>query len=256
MKKKLLWAAVALVVILAAVLVVAGVFLGRMVKGAVETWGPQIAGVSIQLQDVGLSPWSGRGEVRGLVVGNPEGYKTPHAIRVEMARVDLDPASVLRDKVHIRMIEVDSPEITLELGPGGNNLKKILANVEAATGGTDTAGTEPTPSTGERKLQVDKFVLRGARVRVGATALGGTVPVRVPDIVLENLGTGPEGITGAELAQKVLAALVEGTAGAAAEAVTSLGKEATKAAGSVGQEAVEAARKVTRGLGELFKKGE
>lgn len=256
MKKKwMVWVAAVAVVVIAAALTVM-VFMGRLVKSAVETWGPRVAGVSVEVHGVALSPWSGRGEVTGLWVGNPEGYKTPHAIRVERARVEVAPLSFLGEKLHVRLVEVESPEITLELGPGGNNLKKILANVEAAMGGGGGRPGTESKSSGERKLQVDRFVLKGARVRVGATALGGTVPVRVPDIELENLGAGPEGITGAELAQKVLAAVVESTAGAAQQAATSLGREAAEAAGSLGKQAVEAAGKVTRGLGELFKKKE
>lgn len=142
----------------------------------------------------------------------------------------------------------------MELGPGGNNLKAILAHVETVTGtGRESTGAARDEG-GKRRLQVDCLVLSGARFRVGATALGGSVPVRLPDLTLEGLGTDTEGITEAELAQKILGALVAGTADAAQQALGSLGQDAAKAAEQIGRDAAEAASKIGRGLGDWLKK--
>lgn len=253
--KKPFWIAVGVgLAVIVGALLVAGLFLDRVVKSGIETLGPRMTGVTVQLRAVSLSPWSGQGRIEGLVIGNPEGYKTPHAIRVGEARMAVVPGSLWSEKLHIRLIEVESPEITVEIGPGGNNLKRILANVEAAAGPGDSSGSNERQAGASRKLQVDRLVIKGASFRLGATALGGSVPVRLPDIQLENLGAGPDGITPAELTQKIFAALVEGTAGAAQQAVGTLGKEAVRSAETLGKEAGEAAGKITRGLGELFKK--
>lgn len=254
-RKLLLWLGIAAGVMVGGIFVL-GLFLGQALKKGVSLWGPGMAGVPVELRNASLSLWSGQACVEGFVLGNPEGYKTPHALRVERVRVAVRPTSVFSDKLHIRTLELESPEVTLELGPGGNNLKRILAHLEASTGARGAAGPAGGDSAPERKLQVDRFVLKGATVRLGATALGGSVPVRLPDIVLEDLGTGPEGITGPELARKVMSALVENTAQAAQQAAGALGKEATRAAESLGREAAEAAGKLKRGLGELLKKKE
>lgn len=253
--KKPVWIGVGVcVAVVAGALLVTSLFLDHMVKSGVEALGPRLTGVSVEVRAVSLSPWSGQGQIEGLVVGNPEGYKTPHAIRVDHARVAVVPGSLWSDKLHIRLIEVESPEITVEIGPGGNNLKKILANVEAAAGSGGSSNPDASKTGKGQKLQVDRLVIKGASFRLGATALGGSVPVRLPDIQLENLGAGPDGITPAELTRKVFAALVEGTAGAAQQAVSTLGKEAVRSAETLGKGASEAAGKITRGLGELIKK--
>jgi hypothetical protein len=107
---------------------------------------------------------------------------------------------------------VEAPEITFEsagLNIKANNLSKILDNVNAATGTTTNQPGAKTPGTktegAARKLQVDDFLISGARLHVSSTVLGGReVSVLLPDIHFSNLGQGPEGITAAELTEKVL----------------------------------------------------
>jgi hypothetical protein len=68
-----------------------GLSLNGAIKKGVETFGPQIAKVPVKLDGVSLSLFSGSGAIKGLVVGNPEGYKTDHAMSVGMASVSVAP---------------------------------------------------------------------------------------------------------------------------------------------------------------------
>ena len=62
---------------------------------------------------------------------------------------------------------VDAAEVTYEGGLGGNNLSKILDNVNAAAGGTKTDDPNaPKDKKPGKKLQVDEFVVTGAKVKV------------------------------------------------------------------------------------------
>jgi len=256
MKKILFRIVLVLVVLVIAAVVLLALFLDHAIKKGVETAGPRLTQVSVELDSVNLSLLSGSGSLKGLVIGNPEGYKSPHAIRVGRASVRLSPRSLFSDKVVVKSIRLDAPDIAFELGAGGNNLKRILANVEAATGGATPAGDKPgraEPGPG-KKLQVDDFLITGAKVRVGATALGGTTALALPDIHLQGLGTGAEGITSAELAKRVLAALTESVTRAATGAVGELGKGAVEAAKDLGKTATESVGKTTKGVTDLFKK--
>src|SRR6266702_4272761 len=126
------------------VLVVLGVlavslFLDAGVKRGIETVGPMLTKVEVKLDSVSLSLLSGSGKVKGMVLGNPEGFKTPSAIQVGNASLALQPSSVFSDKVVIKSVNVHAPEITFETDLKGNNLSKIVANIQAATGGGDNA---------------------------------------------------------------------------------------------------------------------
>lgn len=257
MKKILLRVAIVVVVLLVLCVLALGIFLDGAVKRGVEAIGPKLTKVDIKLNAVRLSLFSGSGTIKGLVVGNPEGYKTPQAMNIGSASLALKPASLLSDKIVIKSIRLEAPVITFEGGFGGNNLSQILKNVEAATGGgseskTNTAAKEKTPG---KKLEVDDFMITGARLNVSVKGMEGkSIPVVLPDIHLTDLGTGPEGITAGELTRRVLSAIDKDAVKAANQAVADLGKSATGLTKDVGKSAGEDVNKVTKGIGDLFKK--
>lgn len=239
-----------LFILLVAGLVVAFLSLNRIVHKSVETVGPAMAKVEVKLKDVDLSPFSGRGKLEGLVIGNPPGYKAPTAIQVGVVSMKVEPRSLLSDKFIVRSLIMDAPEITFEGDLKGNNLSKILENVQ----GTE----EKAPATKEeakaksRKLQMDDFLLTGAKVQVNSPLLGGkTASVTIPEIHLTNLGQGPEGITPAELTKRVLKEVIEGTVKAIGGNLGDLTKDVTGGLKGAGTNVID---KATKNIGDLFKK--
>src|ERR1051326_4609409 len=130
MKKWIIRVAVILVVVVVAVVVLLFTNLNSIVKGGVEKVGPQITKTELRLAKANISPLSGSGQLTGLLVGNPEGYKTESAIKVGDVKVVLKMASVMRDTVEIESVNIQAPEITFDGGLGDNNLSKILDNVK------------------------------------------------------------------------------------------------------------------------------
>ena len=250
MKKVLIAVAVVVVIAVVALLLV-GSNLGRIVKAGIEQFGPKFTGTSVTVDSVDLSPTSGSGAVKGLVVGNPEGYKTPFAIRLGKASLAVDPSTVLKDKVVIKSIQVTDPEINIEGGLSDNNLKKIMANLDSFTAG-EKGQPAATDNGGKgKKLEVDDFVLSGAKVNVKFAMLGGGGPtLTLPDIHLTNLGTGPDGITPGALTKEVIGEITSKTISAVAAQVGNLGKGAVDAAKNVGSGASDSVKK----LGDMFKK--
>ena len=255
MKKIVVGILLGLVILLIVVVLAAGFFLDSAVKKGVETVGPMLTKVDIKLDSVSLSMLSGSGKIKGLVVGNPEGFKTPNAMKVGTASVTIAPGSVFSDKIVVKSIRIEAPEITYE-GEllGGDNLHKILENVTAAAGGGGTATkTEPTADgTPAKKLQVDDFLITGAKVNVSLKGTGGfAAPITLPDIHFTNLGQGPDGITAAELTKRVLGELSTDVAKAAGKVLSDVGKGAVDAAGKAVGDSVG---KATKGVTDLFKK--
>ncbi len=258
--KIILWGLVITLVVLAIIgIIIASAFLGDIVKKGVETVGPKITKVSINLDAVHLSLLTGSASVKGLVVGNPEGYQTPHAISAGMIAVGVNPMSVLSDKIVVRSIHIESPEITFEGGLRGNNLGKIMDNVDAAAH-TDaqTSGTVSTNTAAQakpsKKLEVDDFLITGAKVHVNLTELGGKeMTLSLPPIHLTDLGKNQDGITATELTRSVLDAIVTATVKAVSKAGTDIGKNAegllkgTSAGAGV-------SNIITKGLGNLLGK--
>lgn len=257
MKKILLRLLIAVVVLLIIALVAVGFFLDAAVKRGVETVGPMVTKVDVKLQSVSLSLFSGSGKIKGLVVGNPPEFKAPNSISVGSASLALEPKSLFSDKVIIKSIVIEAPEITYEQSLSGNNLSKLQANVAAATGGGGTQPAKPkepsapTEAKPSKKLQVNQVVITGGKVHASVTELGGkSATLPLPEIRLQNLGTGPEGITPAELTAQVLQAVLDGAAKQGASAAADLAKGAVY----LGKEtATNSLQNVKKGLGNLFK---
>jgi uncharacterized protein involved in outer membrane biogenesis len=254
MKKILVGSLIALVVLIIVAVVAIGFFLNDIVKKGVETLGPEIAKVSVKLDSVSLSLLSGSGKVKGLVIGNPEGYKSPQAISVGMASVSVSPGSLLSDKIAVKSVHVESPEITFEGGLGGNNLTKILDNVDSFTG-TSTNKSAAAQKNAATKIEVDDLLITDVKVNVILTGLvNKSFPLVIPQIHLTDLGKNSDGITAAELSKQVLHAVIESVTKAVASGATDLGKGATEAVKGAGKTATDSVEKVGKGLGDLFKK--
>jgi len=258
--KKILWGLVIVLVVLVVVaLIVAGLFLGNLVKAGMQTVGPKITQVPITVDAVHLSLLTGAGKVEGLVVGNPAGYKTPQAISVGVAAVGVNPLSVLSDKIVVRSVEVRNPEITFEGNPfGANNLTKIRDNVNTATASSQQPATnQTTQAAGKpgKKLEVDDFLITGAKVHVSLSGMGGKeVTLPLPDIHLTDLGKDADGITAADLTRRVMDALTSATVKAVSNSAKDIGKGVENLGKGAGKTVGESVNKITSGLGGLFKK--
>jgi hypothetical protein len=232
--KKLIRLGVLLLVLLVAAVVGVSLFLGSLVRKGVETVGPQITKTDLKVGGMRLSLLSGRGEISGFLLGNPAGYHSSSAIEVRRASLALVPKSLFSEKIVIRSIQVEAPEITLEGGLKDNNLNKILENVKATTGGGSKTPTKPgepkqqkTPS--QTRIQVDQFILKEAKVHYAVPGLNGQkISVTLPAVELKNLGQDKEGITVAELTQKILEALNQQSVRAIGDSMTKLGQDPGK----------------------------
>jgi hypothetical protein len=199
MKRKwILRSVVGLILTLFVIFLIVAFSLGSILKRGVEKVGPTATQVDVKLKsaEVWLLAW--RVQLSGFVLGNPPGYRTPSSMEVGSVSVRFKPGSVFSDKLVVDSIKVKAPIITLEGGLRDNNLRKIEKNLDDYVGSSKS--TKP-----ERKLQVNDLIITDAQLQLNLTLLGGrTITLPVPDIHLTDLGTGPEGITAAEVGQKAL----------------------------------------------------
>lgn len=247
MKKLLVGAALALAGLLIVTLILF-LSLGSLVKKGVETIGPRLTQVEVRLDGARLFPWSGRGQLTGLFVGNPPGYKTPSAIQVGEIALDVQVPSLWSDKVVIRELHLVAPEITFEGGLSGNNLSTIMANVEQASGGGAPPADQPAS---QRRFEVQDLLIKDAKIHVSLTGLAGkTLSVALPEIHLTGIGAEGDGVLAAELTKRVLKELVA----AATKAATGAAGDLTKGLQDAGKQGVEQLEKAGKGLTDLFKK--
>ena len=246
MKKWVLRIVLASGVVAAIAVFVVFYFLNDLVKGGVETIGPQLTKGEMRLTKASLSPFSGKAQLTGFFVGNPEGWKTESAIKVGDIRVALDVRSALSDVVLIESIHIEAPEITCEGGLAGSNIGKILENIEAFVGGSSKAA-ETNASTSSKKFRVKDIQINGAKVHLSAAGLGGTATtVPLDNLRLQNIGTDGEGVTVAQLSRDILKPLLASVTKAAAQAAANVGGQL--------KDKTEQVDKATKGIKDLFNK--
>jgi CBS domain-containing protein len=250
---KVFWGViVGLVILVIAAVMVTALFLDKIVKKGVETVGPQIVKVSVNLDEVHIGLVTGSATVKGLVIGNPTGYKTPNAIRVGTAAIGVDPLSIFSDKIVVHTVVVESPEITFEGGLGGNNLSTIMDNVNAGGKAGAAASAKAAPAKPAKKIEVDDLLITGAKVHVSLTEpVAKEMTLTLPDIHLTDLGKGAGGITATDLTRSVLGAITAATIKAVAADATNIGKDIGKDVQNLGGGGAD---KLKQGLGGLLGK--
>ena len=234
--KTLLKAGVIAVLLIVVALVMVGVYLNSVIKAGVEAVGPKITGTTVKLDAVDVSPFSGRGRLKGLVVGNPQGFHAESAFKLADAKVDVDLKSALSDKLIIEEILIDGPEISYESGPSGSNLGKIQEN--AAAFGKSVASKEaaesksPKKDPTQKKVQINHFILKNARLNASASMLKGkALTITLPNIHLRDIGKESDGVT----VQKAVAEVFEAITTSVVQAVASSGKLLEQASGRQGK---------------------
>ncbi len=218
-------AAVAALAVVA--LVAAGVWLylslDHVVKRAIEKYVPEILQATVELDEVRLAPADGAGALRGMRIGNPKGFRAPHAATVGTITLAIDPTTVVKDVVLVRRIAVERPSITYEPGPKGSNFDVFQRNVERYVG----AAGKSADAKGGRRLIVESLTIRGARVTYAPQVGRGTATISfdLPDIQLRNVGKERGGVTPGELAKIVVDALAARIAEVMARAAVRRGLE-------------------------------
>ncbi len=257
--------AAALGVVLVVGLVVVYLSFGAIVKKGAEAMGPRVLGAPVHIEEVDFSLFRGSLDLRGLMVGNPGGFNTESAFRLDRVQVKLDPMSVLGNTVHIEKVLIEGPEVTYEMGLKGSNIGAIKKNVEAFVGGPSEAGPEspgPAPSAAKsgtgKKVIIDDFRFAGGKVNLSATFLQGSKAViPLPEIHLTDIGKDSGGKSIGEAVADITKAVTDAIARAASGAAGGLKtagaqvKDGVKAAaGSAGKSAADA----VKGIKGLFRR--
>ena len=175
--------------------------LDRLVQQAIARHGSEITGASVTVAGTRLEAANGRGELRGLRIGNPAGFKTPYAVLADRIELELDLSTLASDVVVIRKIAVIGPDVIYEKGERQTNFDALQAHIAKAVGQSANAGPG-------KKLIVQELVVRNARAQASAAFMGGrTVSVTLPDLLLRDLGKAEGGLTPAQLGQRIASAV-------------------------------------------------
>lgn len=253
--KKIVLIAVGVILILVVVLMLS---LGQIIKTAVNTAGPKLAGVPVHLNSVVVNPLTGMVRIKGLVVGNPEGFNTPSAMELNDFKLNIKMSSLFSKAIVIEEILIDAPQITFEKSLKSSNLSTLQANLAPKTAATPKPEAAPAPEKKKgaaKKIIIEDFQLNGAKVNVTITALGGkkmTLPL--PNIHMKDIGKDSDGANPAEVISEVFDSITKAVMGAVSSA-GDLAGDALKNVGGAASDTAKGATDAAKGAADSIKKG-
>lgn len=251
--KKILIGVGVVVVIIAGVLFYLTQNAPKIIQAVIEDQGSMVTQVPVKLSGVDLSISDLKAGLRGLTVGNPDGFKTDQSISVGEVSVKIS-EDWSTDIIVIEEVMIRAPEITYEIGSGGSNIDAIQSNVEKSTGGSDsTAGSSSgNDDAAGPKVVINNLYIIDGMINVSASFMDGqTLSTGLPDIHLQDIGKDSGGATPAEVAEEVISSITEFSSSAASSLdLSSLGladisgnaAEVLEEIGTVGEDVGEAAK--------------
>ena len=199
--KKLAAALLVLCAIAGAVLYWLSGNLDGLIKNAIAHYGKAMTKAEVAVGSVNIAPADGKGAISDLVIGNPPGFKTAHAMKVGRIELEVDAASMPKDVIVIRRIAIQAPDVIYEKGDAMTNFDAIQKNIAAYLG-------PKKQGKGGTRLIIEELTLCNARAQASAGFMGGkTVSIPLPDISLKNVGKAKGGISPGELGQEIANAL-------------------------------------------------
>jgi len=250
MKKPVKIVLIAVPVVLIVLWLVFSAIIGAAATTAVETALPKITKTDVKLESFSLSIFSGKGSIKGFIIGNPEGFKTASSFELGTVRIDIDLMSLLSDTIVIEEIYIDAPKITYEMGMP-SNIGQIQKNVEEFSGPA-AEGEEPEEKPDEKeeegagpgkKILIKHFLMENGKISLSAKLLQGkAVTVPLPRFERENIGGESEGKSIGEVANEIFTPLTASISTVAKKGFEDARKQLAEAADAIGEEAGKAGK--------------
>ncbi len=182
--------------------------LDSMVKSAIETYGSQATQTSVRVASVKIVLQDGSGAIRGLTVGNPQGFGTPHAFSLGELATQIDLKSLSEEVPVIEHITIQAPEVFFELNEKGlNNLDELKKNLQSGTSSSSSSSSAKSGGS-EPKLIIRKLVFSDGNIHARVVPLDKDYELKLPNIQMNDLG-GRTGATPSQIASQAISILTE-----------------------------------------------
>ena len=183
-----------------------------IIKGGIYHAGPLITGVPMEIKHISFNPFEGTLTIKDFIVGNPKGYTSPYAVKLEHLHVDVGMTTLFSRKLLLEKIEVRGVELNYETSLLKTNIGEIQEHVEKLSGGKNAG---KTPSKEEKAaqgkpLQIDYLELKNITAWVIMKGTKAQAPLMVAPIVMTRLGTGENGVSSVMVINDVLISMVTG----------------------------------------------
>jgi len=134
-----------------------GNLLGTLVKRVLENFDSSMLGVEVQVGDLVLDPSTGRVEVQGLTVANPEGYYSEHLLHADRVVLDIDMQKLLYSfgkEIDVQEMVFDGVDVIYEKGLVSSNLNDLLKKLSETASDNEELEQEKKKKKAENDIKL------------------------------------------------------------------------------------------------------
>lgn len=133
--------------------------LESVLEGAIQ----DATSVSTDVEGLNFQPFAGDLTIQTITLKNPEGFSTPHLIKVQNLDLDFQLANLWQDQVDLESLTVNGLDLKVEQQIPDNNLVKVV----------DTLQTEDQPEGGNEKVvRIGRLSIRNIKASIKVSAIG------------------------------------------------------------------------------------
>jgi hypothetical protein len=194
-----------LVLLVVALSLVMNPLLGKVLRAGVT----RATGTETSLASVDLGLVSGRLELEGFAIANPEGFRDEPFLALDQGRVQVATTSLLGDTIEIPSIELSGVQLNVEAHGLSTNYRAILDHMQAGSGDEGGEGADDGP---QKSLRIDRIVVTDIRcaLHLDAPIADGSGAIQVPRVEIEDFASdGSTSHNVAKLSRALVEALLE-----------------------------------------------
>ncbi|UTW58439.1 hypothetical protein KFE96_16710 [Kordiimonas sp. SCSIO 12603] len=176
--------------------------LGTIVKTGFEVGGPEVLNVSVNVDEIQISPLSGEVQASALALGQPKGFGDGPIAKVGNFEMKLEPETLLTNHIIIDEIVINEPLFDIRMLDGKMNIKALQEGLNIPETGPTT--TE-TASSEEITLTIRSMKVTSPKVLAQSDGLLSIdEDINLADFTITDLGTDEKGLAPAEIARHVM----------------------------------------------------
>lgn len=216
----------ALIAVLAIVVFIGLKNLDSLVKSAIESVGSDVVKTAVKVDRVNIELMEGRGEIEGIYIKNPAGYRIENAVSFGNITLHIDPASLTEDVIVVKQLSIDSAQLIAEHKDLLDiNLQELYKNINA--GSQPTKEPAPTTARPDIRFMLEKVSFTNMSLDLVSEKYGQR-DFAMKDIHLTNLGNKQEGLSAEQLTNALLTPVIDAARKRATREIEDLAKEKLK----------------------------
>ncbi|MBX3353241.1 MAG: hypothetical protein KF684_09925 [Phycisphaeraceae bacterium] len=182
------------------------VLIDGIAKRGIERGGTYALAVPTTLDSASVGLMSGSFSMAGLEVKNPEGFTAPHFLKLGDGSVNVTLGSLTKDVVELPTLTLSGIDMYLVKEGGKANYQVIMDNLKRF----ETEEKQKPATDDGKKFVIRRVELNDVTVRATVLPIGGaanTVDVKIPQIVLNDVGSGGKSVSMAQIMDIVIKAV-------------------------------------------------